>query len=58
MTGLRRVTSVAVLCLGAGAAWGQSDTPAPIVQPGAPGQSSKDPFARHCRHSTPKAVGG
>ncbi len=41
MTGLRRVTSVAVLCLGAGAAWGQSDTPAPIVQPGAPGQSSK-----------------
>jgi len=38
-------TSVVVLFVGAVAAWGQSETPAPgsapIVQPGAPGQSSK-----------------
>jgi uncharacterized protein (DUF305 family) len=38
-------TSVVVLFVGAVTAWGQSETPAPgsapIVQPGAPGQSSK-----------------
>jgi uncharacterized protein (DUF305 family) len=44
--GLRRVlTSVVVLFVSAVTAWGQSETPAPgsapIVQPGAPGQSSK-----------------
>ena len=46
ITGLRRVlTSVVVLFVSAVTAWGQSETPAPgsapIVQPGAPGQSSK-----------------
>src|SRR5258708_37408178 len=33
--------SVGVLFVSAVTAWGQSETPAPIVQPGAPGQSSK-----------------
>jgi uncharacterized protein (DUF305 family) len=46
MTGLRQVlTSALVLFVSAGTSWGQSETPAPasapIVQPGAPGQSSK-----------------
>jgi len=36
MTGLR-----VMLFVGAATAWGQSEAPAPIVQPGAPGQSSK-----------------
>ena len=35
------VNSVVVLLVGAVTAWGQSETSAPIVQPGAPGQSSK-----------------
>jgi len=35
------LTSVVVLFVSAVTAWGQSETPAPIVQPGAPGQSSK-----------------
>jgi len=35
------MTSVVVLFVVAVTAWGQSETPAPIVQPGAPGQSSK-----------------
>jgi uncharacterized protein (DUF305 family) len=46
MTGLRQVsTSALVLFVSAGTSWGQSEAPAPasapIVQPGAPGQSSK-----------------
>src|SRR5258708_5622996 len=35
------LTSAGVLFVSAVTAWGQSETPAPIVQPGAPGQSSK-----------------
>jgi uncharacterized protein (DUF305 family) len=35
------LNSVVVLFVAAVTAWGQSETPAPIVQPGAPGQSSK-----------------
>ena len=35
------MTSVVVLFVVAVTIWGQSETPAPIVQPGAPGQSSK-----------------
>jgi uncharacterized protein (DUF305 family) len=35
------MTSVVVLLVAAVTAWAQSETPAPIVQPGAPGQSSK-----------------
>ena len=38
---LARITSVLVFSVAAVTAWGQSESPAPIVQPGAPGQSSK-----------------
>jgi len=44
MTGRRQQAggwAVVVLFAGAATGWGQSETPAPIVQPGAPGQSSK-----------------